>query len=45
MSTTNAIGKATCTTAMDLEASAIITATSSGYTSKAISRNLDQNHL
>jgi pyruvate kinase len=38
VSTTNAIGKATCTTAMDLEASAIITATSSGYTSKAISK-------
>lgn len=38
ISTTNAISKATCTTAEDLEASAIITATSSGYTSKAISR-------
>lgn len=38
ISTTNAIGKATCTTAMDLGASAIITATSSGYTSKAISK-------
>lgn len=38
VSTTNAIGKATCTTAMDLGASAIITATSSGYTSKAISK-------
>ncbi|MCK9444865.1 MAG: pyruvate kinase [Tissierellaceae bacterium] len=38
ITTTNAIGKATCTTAMDLGASAIITATSSGYTSKAISK-------
>lgn len=38
VSTTNAISKATCTTAMDLGASAIITATSSGYTSKAISK-------
>lgn len=38
LSTTNAIGKATCTTAQDLDASAIITATSSGYTSKAISK-------
>lgn len=38
LSITNAIGKATCTTAMDLDASAIITATSSGYTSKAISK-------
>lgn len=38
ISTTNAISKATCTTAEDLEASAIITATSSGYTSKAISK-------
>ncbi|WP_236910462.1 pyruvate kinase [Clostridium sp. Cult3] len=38
VTTTNAISKATCTTAEDLEASAIITATSSGYTSKAISR-------
>jgi len=38
LSTTNAISKATCTTAMDLGASAIITATSSGYTSKAISK-------
>ncbi|MDR7855836.1 pyruvate kinase [Tissierella sp.] len=38
ISTTNAISKATCTTAMDLGASAIITATSSGYTSKAISK-------
>ncbi len=38
ITTTNAIGRATCTTAMDLGASAIITATSSGYTSKAISK-------
>lgn len=38
VTTTNAIGKATCTTAMDLGATAIITATSSGYTSKAISK-------
>lgn len=38
VTTTNAIGKATCTTAQDLEAAAIITATSSGYTSKAISK-------
>jgi pyruvate kinase len=38
VSTTNAIGKATCNTAMDLGATAIITATSSGYTSKAISK-------
>ncbi len=38
VSTTNAIGKATCTTAMDLGAAAIITATASGYTSKAISK-------
>lgn len=38
ISTTNAIGRATCYTAQDLEAAAIITATSSGYTSKAISK-------
>ena len=38
ISTTNAISKATCATAQDLEASAIIAATSSGYTSKAISK-------
>ncbi|MEW8973630.1 MAG: pyruvate kinase [Tissierellaceae bacterium] len=38
ISTTNAIGRATCYTAQDLEATAIITATSSGYTSKAISK-------
>ena len=38
VSTTNAIGRATCTTAAELHASAIITATSSGHTSKAISK-------
>jgi pyruvate kinase len=38
ISTTNAISKATCTTAEDLEADAIITATSSGYTSRAVSK-------
>ncbi|NLY77614.1 MAG: pyruvate kinase [Tissierellia bacterium] len=38
ISTTNAISRATCTTAEDLKASAIITATSSGYTSKAVSK-------
>ena len=38
LSTTNAIGKATCTTAQDLEAAAIIASTQSGYTSKAISK-------
>ena len=38
ITTTNAIGRATCNTAQDLEATAIITATSSGYTSKAISK-------
>ncbi|QQY79091.1 pyruvate kinase [Keratinibaculum paraultunense] len=38
VSTTNAISKATCTIAKDLQASAIITATSSGYTSKAVSK-------
>ncbi len=38
VSTTNAISRATCTTAMDLGASAIITATASGFTSKAISK-------
>lgn len=38
LSTTNSIGKATCNTAQDLEATAIITATSSGFTSKAISK-------
>jgi pyruvate kinase len=35
---TNAISHATCATAQDLEASAIITATSSGYTAKAVSK-------
>ena len=34
----NAISKATCTTAQDLDATAIIASTSSGYTSKAISK-------
>lgn len=38
LSTTNAISKATVNTASDLGAKAIITATSSGYTSKAISK-------
>lgn len=38
VSTTNAISRATCATAKDLGASAIITATSSGYTSRAISK-------
>ncbi|MBC8589688.1 pyruvate kinase [Wansuia hejianensis] len=38
LTTTNAIGRATCYTAQDLEATAIITATSSGHTSKAISK-------
>ncbi len=38
ISTTNAISKATVNTAADLGAKAIITATSSGYTSKAISK-------
>ena len=38
VSTTSAISKATCTTAEDLKASAIITATSSGYTSRAVSK-------
>lgn len=36
--TTNAIGKSTCTIARDLSASAIITATTSGYTSRALSK-------
>lgn len=35
---TNAISHATCNTAQSLEASAIITATSSGYTAKAVSK-------
>jgi pyruvate kinase len=34
----NAISKATCTTAQDLDATAIVASTSSGYTSKAISK-------
>ncbi len=38
VTTTNAIGRATCNTAQDLEAAAIITATSSGYTSRAIAK-------
>lgn len=38
ISTTNAISRATCTIAEDLKATAIITATSSGYTSKAVSK-------
>ena len=38
ISTTNAISKATCTTAEDLDANAIVTSTSSGYTSKAIAK-------
>lgn len=35
---TDAISNATCVTAMDLEASAIITATSSGYTARMVSK-------
>lgn len=38
ISVTNAISHATCATAQDLGASAIITATSSGYTAKAVSK-------
>jgi len=38
ISSTNAISKATCTTAQDLGASAILTATSSGYTASAVSK-------
>ena len=38
ITTTNAIGKATCNTAQDLKAEAIVTATSSGHTSRAISK-------
>ncbi|MBS4534787.1 pyruvate kinase [Clostridium sp. D2Q-14] len=38
ISVTNAISHATCTTAQDLEAQAIITATSSGYTARAVSK-------
>lgn len=37
-SITNAISHATCTTAEDLEAQAIITATSTGYTARAVSK-------
>lgn len=37
-STTNSIGKSTCFIARELSAAAIIAATSSGYTSRAISR-------
>lgn len=38
ITTTNAIGKATCYTAQDLKAAAIVTATSSGHTSRAVSK-------
>ena len=38
LTTTNAIGKATCNTAADLNVKAILTATSSGHTSRAISK-------
>lgn len=38
ITTTDAISKATCTTAEDLEASAIITATSSGSTSRSVAK-------
>ena len=38
ISITNAISHATCSTAQSLQASAIITATSSGYTAKAVSK-------
>lgn len=38
ITTTNAISRATCFTAQDLKAAAIVTATSSGHTSKAISK-------
>jgi len=38
ISTTNAISRATCTTAQDLGASAIVTATSSGFTAMAVSK-------
>ncbi|HBI03594.1 MAG TPA: pyruvate kinase [Paenibacillaceae bacterium] len=38
ISTTNAISRATCTTAQDLGASAIVTATSSGFTARAVSK-------
>ncbi|KAB3532887.1 pyruvate kinase [Alkaliphilus serpentinus] len=38
VSITDAISHATCNTAMDLQASAIITATSSGYTARMVSK-------
>lgn len=38
ISTTNAISKSTCSTAEDLGASAIVTATSSGFTASAVSK-------
>lgn len=38
VSVTNSISHATCTTAQELEASAIITATSSGYTARMVSK-------
>jgi len=38
LTVTNAISHATCTTAQDLNATAILTATSSGYTAKAVSK-------
>ncbi len=38
ISVTNAISHATCTTAYDLEATSIITATASGYTARAVSK-------
>ncbi|SDL10228.1 pyruvate kinase [Natronincola ferrireducens] len=38
MTITDAISNATCVTAMDLQASAIITATSSGYTARMVSK-------
>ena len=38
LTTTNSISRATCYTAQDLKAAAIVTATSSGHTSKAISK-------
>lgn len=38
LTTTNSISRATCYTAKDLKAAAIVTATSSGHTSKAIAK-------
>src|SRR5690554_1140472 len=38
ISVTDAISHATCTTAADLDASAILTATSSGYTTRMVSK-------